>query len=262
MSSVTPTAPLPRRRPSVVLVAAPGTLEAVDAKLRRAGVRPVRLPAVEARPLAPSGWIGPVLRGPTPDVVIVTSRAAVGAGVVPWRRTVGRLPRPVEYWAVGPGTARELRRIGIRRSHRPTGMGASALARTVGRRKPRTILYFRSDRAGPALARGLRRRGHRVRDVVVYRLGPSRPFSVRNRGDLARASVLVVTSPSGLEELRGRLDRAAFGHLARNVRTVVLGERSRRKARAYGFRHLSVLPPATAQRFTRHLLDEVRHARA
>ena len=246
--------------PTVVLVSSAGTLAGIDPLLRRAGIRLVRLTAVEARPVEPDRWLGRLARGPPPDTVVVTSRNAVRAGVVPWRRAGSRAPRPAEFWAVGPGTASALRAAGIRRVHRPRAVGAMAVARAVGRTPRRRVVYFRSDIAGLALARELRERGHRVVDLVVYRSVRPHRLSARARRALESADVLVATSPSSITFLRG-LGRAAYARLAHATPLVVLGDRSRWSARRDGFRHISVAPSTTAQRFTRHLLRELRNAR-
>ena len=137
-----------------------------------------------------------------------------------------------------------------------------AVARAIGRTPKRRVLYFRSDLAGPGLARRLRSQGHRVVDLVVYRLTSPAPLTSRDRQGLSRVDLLVVTSSSGLSDLRRRLGRSTLSHLAGGTPLVVLGNRSRRVARELGFRRISVAPSTTAQRFTRHLLRELRHARA
>lgn len=249
-------------RPSVVLLSASGSLPDVDRLLRRSGVRVHRIASISTRPVDPRLWRGRLRRAPPPDTVIVTSRAAVEAGVRPWRQARPRLPRPLEFWAVGPGTSEALRQAGVRGVHRPRRSTAGEIARALPSRPPRCVVHFRSDRAGPRLARALRARGHRVVDLVVYRLQKMPRFTPRERRFLEEAGLLVVTSPSGLEAVRDRLDRPSFFRLTRSARLEVLGERSRRSARLLGFRYVSVAPSTTAQRFTRHLLRELRHARA
>jgi len=250
----------PRLPPAVVLLAAPGTLETVGPALRRSGARFFRLASLEPRPVDPARWLKRIEQAPPPDTVVLTSRHAVEAGVRPWRRSVGTFPPTVEFWAAGPGTAQALRRSGIRRVRRPPTVGATAVAKALRKGARRTIVYLRSEVAGPGLARALRREGHRVVDVVVYGLAAPPPFTARERRRLDSADMLVVTSPSGLSALRSRLGREEFLRLSRNVRLVVLGERSRKAAAAHGFRHTSVVAPTTAQRFTRHLLRELRDA--
>lgn len=198
-------------------------------------------------------------RAPAVDTVVVTSRAGVTAGVEPWLKTLPPGPQPCEFWAVGPGTARALRTVGVRRLRRPRTVGALALARELGRETRRTVLYFRSHRAGPGLARSLRSQGHRVLDVVVYRLEPTRTLTAQARRDLAIADLWIATSPSTLATLRESLDRQALSKLCRVAHLVVLGERSRRAASALGFEHVSVAPTTAAQAFTQHLLRELRN---
>jgi uroporphyrinogen-III synthase len=250
-----------RPPPTVVLLSAPGTLDAIDPRLRRAGVRLVRLSSLVTRPIAGSRWLSRVTGIARPDTVVVTSRAAVEAGVVPWRRAIGSVPRYVEFWAAGPGTAQTLRRAGVRKVHRPPAVGGQAVARSLGRRPRRTIVYFRSNLAGTGLARALRDQGHRVADVVVYRVETPSRMSGAARRLLASADLVIATSPSALSSLRRRWGSRSFSRFARTARLVVLGERSRRAARGHGFRHTSVAPSPTAQRFTGHLLRELRDAR-
>lgn len=194
--------------------------------------------------------------------MVVTSREAVEFGVRPWLRHSGVDPKKLEFWAVGPATARALRSAGIRRVQSPKAVGSHGLAQTLGPASPRSVIYFRSDAAGPRLARALRSKRHRVTDVVVYRMVSAPPLKLEEQRALRSADVLVVSSPSGLSELHRRIARAKFSDLAKRTPLVVLGALSLRAARAHGFRHVSVAPSTTAQPFTRFLLRELDHARA
>jgi uroporphyrinogen-III synthase len=245
-----------------VLVSAPDTLAAIDAVLRRHGVRLVRLNAVRPVPIPPARWMTRVLRTSPPDTVVVTSQAAVDAGLRPWRRAV-RHPLPgTEFWAVGPGTAAAMRKAGFSPVRSPREAHSHALAAALDRARPRKVLYLRSRAAGPEFSRRLRQEGHRVTDPVVYRLVAPARFSGTEQAALARADLLVVTSPSGFAALQRRARRAVFSRLAREVPTVVLGARSARRARALGFRRLAVAPSTVPQRFTRHLLGRLNDARS
>jgi uroporphyrinogen-III synthase len=244
---------------TVVIFAGSATLSGVDRALRNSGIRVLRLRSLETRPVDPGIWLRRLSAFRGPDTALVTSRTAVLAGVVPWLRAEVRR-RSIEFWAVGPGTTAALRAAGLRRIRHPRTLGALGVARALGREGPRRIVYFRSAAAGTRLARELRAQGHEVADLVVYRLDRPAPLGLRACRAVSRADLLVVTSPSGLSELRRQLDRRTFRQLARARPLLVLGERSRRAARGHGFRHISVAPSTTAQRFTRHLLRELDHA--
>jgi uroporphyrinogen-III synthase len=246
-----------RARPTVMLLSGPGSLERIDPLVDRAGVRLLRLTVLHPRPIEPRGWLGRLTRSGPPDTVVVTSRTAVALGVVPWRKA-HRLPIRCEFWAVGPGTAQALRRAGVRRVHRPEGVGDLAVADALRRSTPRTIVHLRSDLAGPRLARLLRERGHRVLDQIVYRTTAPHPLTARAGRQLLAADLVIATSPSVLSNVRRGLPKSSFERLRRTAHLVVLGERSQRAARGHGFRHVSVAPSTTAQPFTQHLLRELR----
>lgn len=244
---------------SVVMVTAPGTLRGVDALLRRKGIRVSRITSLATRPVPPRLWLPRLLKASPPDTVILTSRVAVQAGVRPWLETRPRF-RNLEFWAVGPGTATALRRAGVGKIHRPRKASASELAKALQRESSRSILYFRSNAAGSRLAATLRGDGHTVLDLIAYRLIDIGPLKSNDQRELARADVLVASSPSALASLRHALDPAIFAGLSHRARLVVLGDRSRRAALGHGFRKVSIAPSATAQRFTHHLLQELRNA--
>jgi uroporphyrinogen-III synthase len=247
-------------RPTVVLLSSAGSLGGIDVSLAREGIRLVRIPTVAPEAVNPRPWKARLARFPEVDTVVVTSPAAVKIGVGPWRRSAVPFPSSPEFWAVGPATERALRGTGVRRVRRTRTVGALAVARALQGRRPRTVVYLRSDRAGPRLARVLRRQGHRVLDLVVYRIPATLQLSSHCLRALAATNLLVATSPSSLSNLRRVVDRRTFSHLCESAPLVVLGERSRRAACGHGFRHVSVAPSTTPQRFTRHLLHELRDA--
>jgi uroporphyrinogen-III synthase len=247
-----------RIRPIIVLVSAPGTLGPIDPLLRRAGIRLVRYASLRPRPIAGQPWLERLRNISNLDTVVVTSRAAVRFGVIPWRRAIGAFPGSLEFWAVGPETSAALRKAGVARIRRPRTPAAAAIAPALGRSAPRKVAYFRSNLAGTDLARALRSDGHRVVDLIVYRVDVPGRVTDRVRKALASAHLLVATSPSALSSLRRGLGARAFERLAQRLSLVVLGERSHRAAVEHGFRHIAVAPTATAQRFTRFLLQELR----
>ena len=246
----------------VALVAAEGTLEGVAALLKRHHVRVVRLESVRPVARPPREWLSPTVRRMQADLVLATSRAGVESGVGPWwaRRRPGT-GRP-EAWAVGGETAAALRQLGFDRVRVPARPGTTGLPRAIGRLPLRRILYFRSDRAGPSLAVRLRREGHRVREVVSYRLRAAPGSAGPARRAVARADLVVVTSPSGLHALKRRLGPRAWKLASTTRNWVVLGENSRATGRRLGISRLRIIPPGTAQRFTRDLLRELSDAQA
>lgn len=248
-----------RPPPTVVLLSALETLRGIEPGLKRAGIRLVRITTLTYRPVDPQVWLPRIDGSSPPDAVILTSRAAVFSGFAPWRKTLSKRSAAIEFWAAGPQTARSLRAAGAHQVRQPGTVGARGIFRALRQRAPQNILYFRSDRAGPGLARQLRQQGHRVTDLIVYRIGEAPKLGTRARRELRTAKVLLATSPSALSGLRRSLDRPAFLQLRHNARLVVLGERSRRAAQGHGFRHVSVAPPTNAQGFTRALLRELRN---
>lgn len=249
-------------RATVVLLAAPETLAGLDAACARAGIRLVRLISVRTRPVPTERWLPRLADRPAPDVVVVTSRAAVSAGVRRWLRGRRSALPSVDYWAAGPTTARALRAVRARPVHRARTLGAEGIAGALARLRPRRILYFRSDRAGPALARKLRRLGHRVDDTVVYRVVPRTRISPGEARAVLTSDVVAATSPSALSLLSGSTLARRIAARRPPTRLVVLGPTTRSAARALGFRNVSVAPSPNPERFTRHLLRELEHAAA
>lgn len=250
----------PSTRSSVVVYSGPDTLTQVDRRARRAGIRWIRIDSWKCSPLDPATWLRRLARMTGVDTVVVTSRAAVSAGVRPWRRALGALPGNLDFWAAGPGTARALRAAGARRVHRPSTIGANGILEALREGPRRNVVHFRSDLAGGRLARALRRKGHTVADLVVYRTGLPPPLTAAQRRELLRARLLVVTSPSGLSHLRTALGPRDFPRVARTVHLIVLGGRSRSAAQRQRFRRVSVAPATTPQRFTHYLLRELKDA--
>jgi uroporphyrinogen-III synthase len=246
--------------PTVTLLSAPGTLTGIDSILQRSGVRLWRIASIVPRPVDPETWRSRLSRATRLDTVLVTSRAAVSAGVRPWVRDRPGAVTRLEFWAVGPGTAQALRALGVRRVRSPGQVGADGIPAAIGGEPVRTIVYFRSDRAGPRLARRLRDLGHGVLDLVVYRLEMPPAIRPHDRRRLLQSQLIVVTSPSSLTALKSRLDREAFDHVRHHVAVVVLGELSRRAVAKLGFRRVRVAPSTATQPFTRYLLQELGNA--
>ena len=194
------------------------------------------------------------------DTVVVTSRQAIAAFVRPVLLPEGHGHRDREVWAAGAATAHALRSLGFHRVRRAPQEGAAPIAEALATGRVRSIIYPRSDRAGPGLARRLHASGHRVLDLVAYRtlpaVGRSRPLERA----LRNGHVLLVTSPSALAALRAMIAPEAFHRLRGQARIVAIGERTRRSAQGHGFRGVGRLPSASLEGLTAYLAREGRHA--
>ncbi|MHB1434508.1 MAG: uroporphyrinogen-III synthase [Thermoplasmata archaeon] len=249
------------RRPRILLAASDRALSEIEEALgRSADLR--RWVTVRWRPVPARRLRRRLARLRPVDGVILTSPAAVESFLAPvlphvwpsdWRR--------IRYWASGPATARALRRRGGPRATVGAPDGAEGIFRALARSPPLRLLYPRSDRAGPALARRLRRAGHRVVEVIAYRHRPAHRASDRDRRWARGADLIVVTSPSAWEGLRRALGPAGVEALRSSARWVALGPTTARSLRTAGLRVRVVAPGSSAQRFTPFLLGRAVHVR-
>ena len=252
----------PLRRPRILLAASDHALSEIERALRRtADLR--RWITVRGRPV-PARRLRRRLAGVRPvDGVILTSAAAVESFVAPVLPRVWQSEwRRLRYWASGPTTARALRRRGGPRAIVGRPEGAEGIARALAHSPPLRLLYPRSDRAGPELARRLRRSGHRVIEVIAYRHLRVGRASDRSRQWAERADLVIVTSPSAWEGLGRALGPAGIEALRRSAHWITLGPASARRLRADGVRSRTVAPGSPAQRFTPFLLRRPRHVRS
>ncbi len=248
-----------RARPEVVLLAANGTLSGLGPAIASSGLRLRRIAALRVVATSPRWLSGSEAFARTADTIVVTSRQAVDRRLVRWAHRPPGAPRP-EIWAAGPGTAEALRRWGLQRVHQPTALGAEGVLHALGRRRPRAVLHVTSDLAGTELARRLRGQGHRVAQVVSYRVRPRLTAIREQREGIAAASALVVSSPSVVDGLRRALGPAATRRIGRTMPVFVLGERTARAARSAGLRRVSVAASTSPQRFARELVRAIRDA--
>lgn len=245
-------------RPLVVVLSAAETFVGLAPAARAVGLAVLRVEAIRpfrCRPRWVSGRAGD--RAPI-DTLLITSPHAVGRGLLTWSRRLGGGRTP-EAWASGPETAARLRRAGFRAVRRGPGLGVEGLIGAIGP-GTRSLVYLRSDLAGAGTARALRALGHRVLEVVGYRVIP-RPATVRRHARaIRRASVIVLASPSAVLALRRALGVRPLRRLGRTVPAVVLGELTARAATAAGFRFVRASPSVAPQRFASFLVRVVADA--
>lgn len=187
------------------------------------------------------------------DTLVITSPRAIESFVRPVLRGGDRT---LEVWAAGEQTARELRELGYRNLRRAADAGAEGIANRLGRGRRRSIVYPRSDVAGTALPRRLRRHGHRVLDLVTYRTVPApRPSAATVRA-LATADLVLVTSPSAVAALQQRLRKSEWSRLKGHARVVAFGPRTQRSARRRGLRGVGCLSAPSVEGLTAYLARE------
>lgn len=252
------------RRPSptrsIALVGAGETLPGLDRVLARHGLSLIRVAVIQPVPTPAQHQSRVLEQIDSIDTLLVTSRATVRLFLaMPSVRARLLDPLPREVFAVGPATARSLRRAGYSLSWVGTTGGSATVERRLARaRLTRRIFYPRSSLAGPGLGRRLRARGHWVFDPVVYRIVSRPRLSRTDVNRLLKADRVVASSPSALSALRGALPPRSFDRLRHRPGLIVLGARSARAARGHGFRSVRTAPVVAEQGFTRFLLRELR----
>ena len=246
---MTPSAPDRR----IALIGGAESMRGIAERLARRGWSPIRVRAIRPEPVpvrAPPAWLDRVSPA---DLWIVTSRAVATTflSVHPdWVRALRRIP---EVAAVGPETARALRRLRVTNLRTVTRGGSSALLARLGPVAGRRVVYLRSDRAGPELARTLRARGARVLDRIVYRTRGGSKLAPRHRERVGAIPVWVVSSPSALMGFRTMIGAGVFHRHRGSVHAFGIGARTARALRESGVRHVQAPNESTEEGFTKLL---------
>ncbi|MGA9115641.1 MAG: uroporphyrinogen-III synthase, partial [Bacteroidota bacterium] len=144
-------------------------------------------------------------------------------------RRLGIPPAVLEgrrYPAVGPATAREIERAGLKAEPLPPVFTATALAESLGAwaGSGRGFLLPRGDLGRTDLERGLAASGARTESIVVYRTVPAEPpdaDAVCDRLARGGVDVVVFASPSAVAAFRGLWRGRAGGRMP--ARIAVLG---------------------------------------
>jgi uroporphyrinogen-III synthase len=187
-----------------------GQAEELSQLLRAAGFEPVEAPCVEivgawdpvevARVLAglrtdAYGWV--VFPSSNAARFLVDALAEGGGSAQDVART---------HILCGPGTAQAVARHRIN-VERVLARFSAAIAREILLEQPlgsRGVLVPRAAEGREELVDGLRRRGIRVDDPVVYRTQPAQPHTLRDAADLLRGrkvAAVTLTSPSAARAL-------------------------------------------------------------
>lgn len=230
-----------------------GSLENLSWRLKRRGWEVIRVEAIRTEPVPyprRPPWLD---RNPPADLWVVTSRAVVDTFLSAYPEWIPRLREIPDVAAVGNDTRRSLETCGFRRIRTARRGGSRDLLRSVVPVRGRRVLYLRSDRAGPLLARELRERGGRVIDRVVYRVRERHALRPAVRRRLRSVSAWAVSSPSSLEAFRRLLGPELFDARIRDIRAFALGLRTAQALRKAGARHVSVPKVSTEEGFTKLL---------
>lgn len=246
---------------TIVIAAGERTLTGVDPLLRACGWSIRRLNTIRTVPCLNLPRLAARLEKTPVDTILLTSPAAVAAALQgAGGRRLRRAGRSAEWWAVGPSTAQALRRSGVRRPKVPARTGTRYLPAALARPGGRRMLYLRSDRAGPGLARVLRARGHRVLDRVAYRTRTHRGGARSFLPDPAPPAAVVLSSPSSLAGVPAGLGRGEFARWRRHTLAITLGPKSGAAARRSGFRRVREIPYRTPVQFVRAVSRITEHA--
>jgi uroporphyrinogen-III synthase len=147
-------------------------------RLQALGAETYIVPAISIVPPRPGGPLDHALRRLGDyDWVVATSANGVRACIDRARRLgVDLSVTPPRWAAIGPATARALRRAGVPVAMMPSRFLTEAIADELHDVRGRRILLPRTEAAPPGLAEALRGRGAVVDEVAAYRtvLAPSR----------------------------------------------------------------------------------------
>ncbi len=211
--------------------------------LRRRGATVIELPTIALAP--PRSWKpldAALARLDSYHWVIFTSVNGV-ENFFARLRQLGGTPaslRPARLAAIGPATARALRRYGLRADIVPEEFRAEGLVAALRKRRWRRqrVLVARAAQARELLPLELRRRGARVDVVAVYRtVAP--PTSARRARALFRSrkpDLIAFTSSSTVRNWFALLGRGAARRLLAGVAVATIGPVTSRTARALGLR--------------------------
>jgi uroporphyrinogen III methyltransferase/synthase len=156
----------------IVVTRAREQASALSERLRAAGAQPIEYPVIAFAP--PVDWRPldqALAKLDEYNWLIFTSVNGVRF-VVERMRTLGMQPTLLHHHrigAIGPATARELEKAGLRAMFVPTEFVAEAVIEQIGDVTGQRILLPRADIAREALADGLEAKGAQVDNVVAYR---------------------------------------------------------------------------------------------
>ncbi len=191
----------------------------LSARLRELGAEPVELPTIR---LAPPADYAPLDRAlgalATFHWVVFTSVNGVQYVMRRlWENGLdARAFAAVRLAAIGPATAAELEKFGLRADFMPTSFVAEAVAEELPVHGGERVLLPRADLARADLAEALREKGCTVDEVIAYRTLPHEHSAAEVRALFAdKFDIITFTSSSTVRNL-AELLQAAFGETWRD----------------------------------------------
>jgi len=187
----------------VLLTCSDAVQERATTAVEDLGGRPIRWPLIRlaARPLDPK-------LVQSADAIVLTSPSSVRIFFAAWSGDRRALPA---FYTCGAGTDAELRAFGVASDVMPArDFSANGLIEEIRKMnlKGRTVLRLRSAKAGPAVARALKKAGAKVADVVLYDNEPCAPGDVLPPFDdvffASASAVESFISQYGAAKLRGK----------------------------------------------------------
>jgi uroporphyrinogen-III synthase len=130
------------------------------------------------------------------DWLVFTSAYGVAHTWSRFQETAVTLPESVQVAAIGPATAHELVRRGVRVHAVPQEHRGTALPSAMGDLRGRRVLLPISDIGREETAQGLRAIGAAVTDLTIYRTLPAEPDPEGLKVLRAGADAVTFTSPS------------------------------------------------------------------
>lgn len=231
---------------TLVITRPVGTAAALSRRVRALGGVSVSLPGLALRgpddPVATRARLRDALAD---EIVIFTSPAAVSHAAA-----LAALRTRAVVMAVGQGTARALRRHGVRDPLSPEQQDSEGLLAhpALQNLRDRRVALIGAPGGRGVLRRELAARGARLREVQVYRRVPPR-LDRRHLAALQalpRSARVLLSSQEALQNLCSLLPPAALARLTAAT-AVVSSERLAAAARAAGFRRITQARSALAE---------------
>jgi uroporphyrinogen-III synthase len=171
------------------------------------------------------------------DWLLFTSKHAVEYFAAELRERKMRWPK-VHYAAVGPVTAKELDKYGIRIDSMPEKSTVKGMVQALGTLRDKKILFPRSKTAPLDSVRALQKAGAKVTVISLYTTKPVL-FAAKDKTDILRGKYLSLSfkSPSGVRGFIAQFDPAEK-KTVKSIEAKCIGPTTAAAAKKAGFRNV------------------------